>query len=82
MTMSACPLSKQTSLPQIPMDSEGQTATLAVKALRARAVSMPFLMSDERNRVHGAGHVGRITRDFSALLSLVILTNEEFVVAR
>ena len=35
---------------------------------------MPFLMSDERNRVHGAGYDGRITRDFSALLSLVIPT--------
>jgi len=39
-------------------------------------------MSDERNRVHGAGYDGRITRDSSALLSLVIPTNEEFVVAR
>jgi acetate kinase len=64
----------------IPMDSEGQTVKLAVKTLRAWA--MPFLMSDDRNRVHGAGQDGRIMRDSSALLSLVIPTNEELVVAR
>ncbi|HET7540949.1 MAG TPA: acetate kinase [Polyangiaceae bacterium] len=39
-------------------------------------------VDDERNRVHGADHGGRITRDSSALLSLVIRTNEELVIAR
>ena len=63
------------------MDSDGQTVKLARLFARGLSPCHSF-MSDERNRVHGAGHVGRITRDFSALLSLVILTNEEFVVAR
>jgi len=39
-------------------------------------------VDDERNRVHGAEHGGRITRDSSRLLSLVIPTNEELVIAR
>ena len=39
-------------------------------------------VDDARNRVHGAGHGGRITSDASALLSLVIPTNEELVIAR
>jgi len=39
-------------------------------------------VDDELNRVHGAGQDGRITRQTSTLLSLVIPTNEELVIAR
>jgi acetate kinase len=40
------------------------------------------VVDDELNRVHGAEQNGRITRESSALLSLVIPTNEELVIAR
>jgi acetate kinase len=36
----------------------------------------------ERNAAHGAASGGRITRDASRLLSLVVPTNEELVIAR
>ena len=39
-------------------------------------------VDDELNRVHGAEQDGRITREASTLLSLVIPTNEELVIAR
>jgi acetate kinase len=39
-------------------------------------------VDDELNRAHGAGQNGRITRESSALLALVIPTNEELVIAR
>ena len=39
-------------------------------------------VDDHLNRVHGVEHGGRITRESSALLSLVIPTNEELVIAR
>ena len=39
-------------------------------------------VDDELNLVHGAGQDGRITRQTSTLLSLVIPTNEELVIAR
>jgi len=40
------------------------------------------VVDEPLNRVHGAEHHGRITVDRSALLSLVIPTNEELVIAR
>jgi len=40
------------------------------------------LVDDELNRVHGAEQNGRITGQSSALLALVIPTNEELVIAR
>jgi acetate kinase len=39
-------------------------------------------LDDELNRVHGAEQQGRITSEASALLALVIPTNEELVIAR
>jgi acetate kinase len=39
-------------------------------------------VDDDLNRVHGAEQNGRITRESSRLLSLVIATNEELVIAR
>jgi len=39
-------------------------------------------VDDELNRVHGADQNGRITRESSTLLGLVIATNEELVIAR
>ncbi|HEY3253894.1 MAG TPA: acetate kinase [Polyangiaceae bacterium] len=39
-------------------------------------------VDDSLNRVHGAEQNGRITRESSGLLSLVIPTNEELVIAR
>jgi acetate kinase len=39
-------------------------------------------VDDELNRVHGAEQHGRITRESSALLALVVPTNEELVIAR
>jgi len=39
-------------------------------------------VDEELNRVHGAEQQGRITRASSALLALVIPTNEELVIAR
>ncbi|HYQ46633.1 MAG TPA: acetate kinase [Polyangiaceae bacterium] len=40
------------------------------------------VVDEPLNRVHGAEHHGRITVEGSALLSLVIPTNEELVIAR
>ena len=40
------------------------------------------VVDDELNRVHGTAQNGRITRESSALLALVIPTNEELVIAR
>jgi acetate kinase len=39
-------------------------------------------VDDQLNRTHGAEQHGRITSEVSALLSLVVPTNEELVIAR
>jgi acetate kinase len=56
-------------------------APIRAETLAALRVLGPVLDA-ERNEVHGASSGGRITRDESRLLALVVPTNEELVIAR
>jgi acetate kinase len=56
-------------------------APVRAETLEALRVLGPVL-DDERNAAHGAASGGRITRDESRLLALVVPTNEELVIAR
>jgi acetate kinase len=56
-------------------------AAVRADTLAAMRVLGPKI-DPELNRTHGAGAEGRITGEGSALLALVIPTNEELVIAR
>ena len=64
------------------------TGGIGEHAAEVRAQTLAHLrvlgakVDDQLNRVHGAEQHGRITCEASALLSLVIPTNEELVIAR
>jgi acetate kinase len=64
------------------------TGGIGERAAEVRAQTLGHLrvlgaaLDEELNRVHGVEQHGRITRESSALLALVIPTNEELVIAR
>jgi len=64
------------------------TGGIGEHAVEVRAQTLSHLrvlgarVDDALNRVHGAEHGGRITSEASTLLSLVVPTNEELVIAR